>query len=164
MRQDTQPARSDASRPVPPPEVLEEYKFIAESLANTTERRQRTNDVYVGVNALFLSGIGFLLAASHFDSWRTAIEVGAITAVIAPLNGTWCSAVAFYGRAIVTHVQCLVELEGKYQFAADLSTRLQSSYPRFGRSRAVAYYFLGLYPAIAVAVVVLTYLVTQHVI
>ena len=43
-------------------ERIEEYKAILENHAEVSARRQRTNDIFVGLNTVFLTALGFLLA------------------------------------------------------------------------------------------------------
>jgi hypothetical protein len=143
----------------PSPAVLEEYKIIGDRLANLTDRRQRTNDVYIGVNALFLTGVGLLVVSSHFTSWVPVIEIGTITAVILPLNWAWVRAIDFYTRFVDVHYQCLDTIESRFQFVTNLSVKLSNhGRSHVGRARAIAYYFLLLYPVVTVAVTILTYL------
>jgi hypothetical protein len=161
MSEADQPQVQQASAvlPSPPLAVLEEYKIIGDRLANLTDRRQRTNEVYIGVNALFLTGVGLLVVSSHFTSWVPAIEIGAITAVILPLNWAWVRAINFYTKFVDIHYQCLDTIESRFQFVTNLSLKLSNhSRSHVGRAKAVAYYFLLLYAVVAVAVTILTYL------
>lgn len=162
---------ANPTRPAPSPEVLEEYKIINDSAATASDRRQRTNDVYVTINALFLSGIGILLISSNFTSWRVSVEVAVISLVVIPVNWAWTRAIVFYQRVLSTHYECLIDIESRFQLATNLNQKLGSIHSRpgpvparIGSGRTLAYYFLVLYPLITVAVAAITYFTTNHIV
>jgi hypothetical protein len=92
-------------------ELLKEYFEVAEDTAKLSDRRQTVGDIYVGVNSLFLSGMGFVVVSSHLTNWWTAGICGAITLVTTAFNLNWRSLIVRYRNLIRLRIQYLVSLE-----------------------------------------------------
>jgi hypothetical protein len=160
---------------VPPTfERIEEYKAVLDNLAAVSARRQSLNDVFVGINTVFLTALGVLLFASRLSSWGAVIAIGAICALITPINLTWIGALLRYRRGLRFQLQYLREIETEFRQrrgtipgSPDIGFFLRLNEmrrPRSGNTRLevlLAVYFLIVYPLIAGAVAALTYCVTN---
>ena len=65
-----------------------------------SDRRQTTNDLFVGLNVVFFTGMGALFYTSHLKSWWVTGLYAAITAIAFFLNFTWIRLVNRYSRLI----------------------------------------------------------------
>jgi hypothetical protein len=157
-------------------ERIEEYKAILENLAGLSLRRQTTNNVYVGLNTVFLTALG-VFTSTHLNlmMWSTAVVVMVITVAILPLNFIWRITLTRYERSAIIRYDYLREIEEEFR-ARDgtannrdigLYLRLKKlGLARFGNTqleRILATYFLAFYPAISLILVALTWLVQNHV-
>jgi len=154
-------------------ERIEEYKAVLDNLAAVSARRQSLNDVFVGINTVFLTALGVLLFASRLTSWGAVIAIGAISAVITPINLTWIAALVRYRRGLRFQLQYLREIEtefrqrrGTISGSPDIGFFLRLDEvrrPRSGNTRLevlLAAYFLCVFPLITGAIATLTYFVT----
>src|SRR5436190_24058694 len=91
-------------------ERMEEYRAILEHHAQLSTRRQHTNDVYIGLNTVFLTALGVLLLQSHLDNWWVFAVVSAMTIIILPINVTWRAALLRYGRTLAYRYDYLREI------------------------------------------------------
>jgi hypothetical protein len=160
-------------------ERLEEYKAVLEQLGRLSARRQNLNDVFVAINTIFLTAIGFLLFQSKFDSWWLVGVVSAITLAIMPINLTWRLAIDRYKGEIKVHVEYLSSIEREFRRRREANegmTQMDEIQIGFylyntvrrrahsGKSRIekrLANYFIILYPLISLAAAALTYLVSN---
>lgn len=157
-------------------ERIEEYKAVLDNLASYASRRQMTNNVFVGLNSLFLTALAFLLTTA-WNSWATAFLVVASALSILPINVTWYVGLRRYDYGIRMRLQYIQDIEGEFlerrgyapdSLAIGLYRRLQKpGYARTAHTRLevrLALYFIVLYPAVALIVCVLTYLSQTRVI
>jgi len=166
---------AEKSRPL----VFEEYIAVMEDASSTSSRRQTTNDVFVGINVIFLTALGILLISSSGDTWWLTIEVGFLAASILPLNIFWLAALRNYRNLLGIRYQYLLEIElnnpalfhgFKVGDSGGLHMQL-SRLPGYRRGRRgyrtsrsaaieipLAVYFLLLYPMITLALALLTFL------
>jgi hypothetical protein len=158
-------------------ERMEEYKAILENQAQISARRQHMNDVYIGLNTVFLTALGLLLVQSHLDTWWVFAVVCAITLAIMPLNLTWRAALNRYGNLLSRRFDYLRGLEQEFgarrgkiigpsaggMFSREVGLGLHVKNNTQLEIR-LATYFVCLYPAIAVMVGVLVYLIQAHLI
>lgn len=152
----------------------EEYRTVMENYAQLAIRRQNLNSLFVGLNAFFLTGLGFLLSKALFNSWLLVYELGAIAAVILPMNVTWLIALTRYIFQINIHFDYLKSIErdsapaSSSQSAAASPGVLSAMDARAGEKhygtsqleRGLAIYFVILYPLITVLVAGLTYAIS----
>jgi len=157
---------------------IEEYRAVMENYAQLAMRRQNLNTLFVGLNAFFLTGIGFLLLESHFNAWLLVCEVGAITVAIFPMNVLWLRALARYRFMIEVHSDYLkhMEQESKRELtdrsADNTSTGTypgiisamdarakQSHYGTSSLEWSLAFYFVLLYPLLTLLIAALTYMI-----
>ncbi|HEY7356157.1 MAG TPA: hypothetical protein VH590_06805, partial [Ktedonobacterales bacterium] len=158
-------------------ERMEEYKAVLESQAQISARRQHMNDVYIGLNTVFLTALGLLLVQSHLDTWWVFVVVCAIMLAILPINLTWRAALRRYGNSLSFRFDYVREIEQEFRVwkgkitdpsAVGLHLRekeldLQQKSNTQLEIR-LATYFICLYPAIVVVVGVLVYLIQVHLI
>jgi hypothetical protein len=158
-------------------ERIEEYKAILEHHAQLSARRQHTNDVYVGLNIVFLTALGVLLLQSHLNTWWIFVVVSAVTVIISPLNATWRVALLRYGKSLSFRADYLREIEKEFRIRRGnmpnqpeigLFLRFkETGLHRKGDTRLeiqLATYFICLYPVISLVVGALVYLVEAHLI
>jgi hypothetical protein len=174
-------------------ERIEEYKAVLENLVQLSLRRQNTNNVFVGLNTVFLSGLGLLLLSTHVASWWVVGATAAFTLAILPLNLNWRRAIRRYKAGINVRKEYLEEIETEFSerrggggtgggaWATGGGPAGQPSQPLLGlflRIRdtplkthgnselelRLATYFLALYPLITLLVALLTGLVTLQII
>lgn len=196
---------------------VEEYKAIVVDTAGVSSRRQNTNDLFAGINALFLTALGFFLVSSHFafTDWYVTAAIVLVCLVTIFLNRTWHRTLVYYSVLLAArhkyiewvemklreelHIDDVVVLPntggepgkastgrlfslGRRRPPTDaesypppdaagmflyLRQVLFGPYPTFGFTRleqGVVRIFLWLYVFIAVAVTVLTWLVTNHIV
>jgi hypothetical protein len=98
-------------------EVLEEYRAILDDTAAMNSRRQNTNGLFVSINVVFLTALGFLLLSSHLDSWWTAAALVTVTFAILPLNISWIQAMSVYKILIGIRHKTLQKIERDFNFA-----------------------------------------------
>jgi len=147
-------------------EVLEEYRAILEDTAAMNGRRQNTNGLFVSINVVFLTALGFLLLSSHLDSWWTAAALVTVTFAILPLNMSWIRTIGVYKKLIGIRHKTLQRIEKDFNFEG----RLYRQYlePEIGKTpiirveTSIAWYFLGFYFALDAAVILVTYCVTNQ--
>lgn len=159
-------------------ERLEEYKAVLQNHAAIHARRQRVTTVFVSLNVVFLTAIGFLLVSSHLTSWWVVGAVAVINAAILPMNVIWYRILTRYQYNHAEYMRYLREIEaelaqrwgkpngpgviGIYRRVVDLVEFLQVGTSQL--ERLLAIYFLLLYPAIIVVAGILVYLVNKRVI
>src|SRR5262245_45774583 len=169
-----------APRGDPGPLVFErigEYTAVLENLVQLSLRRQNTNNIFVGLNTVFLTGFGVLLFSTRLASWWVVGATAAITLAILPLNVTWRMAIKRYKVGISVRKVYLQEIEEEFRtrrgtaemgssaspLGLFLKIRDTSSLHQHGNTELevrVATCFLLLYPIITILVGILTYLVT----
>lgn len=153
---------------------MEEYKAILEDTAGISGRRQTTNDVFVGLNVVFLTGIGFLLSTTHFTSWVPVIAVVMTAVAVSGLNGIWIRLLKNYSSLLRVRHDYLIDVEAKFRKESNddtvgmfllLRKTLYRDGSRFGFAyleRRMAVYLTGLDLLVAGAAAALTYLVTNN--
>ena len=147
-------------------EGLEEYRAILEDTAAMNGRRQNTNGLFVSINAVFLTALGFLLVSSRLDSWWTAATLVTVSLAILPLNMSWIQTIRVYRTLINIRHERLQHLEEAFKFEGRLYRQYLN--PKIGKTpiirveTGIARYFLGFYFALDAAVIVVTYCVTNQ--
>jgi mRNA-degrading endonuclease HigB of HigAB toxin-antitoxin module len=149
---------------------IEEYKTIIEQTSSLSDRRQVTNDIYVALNTLFLTGLGFLLTSFHLRTWWPTLALAGVTLVSWIINGTWLGLLRQYRELIRFRVDYLKQLEkhyfskpgdmkkGIYLAESDLYDNKGKNFGFTRLELRLVWLFLILYPLIAVIVAALTYL------
>jgi hypothetical protein len=171
-------------------ERIEEYKSVLENLVQLSLRRQNTNNVFVGLNTVFLSGLGLLLLSTRVASWWVVGATAALTLAILPLNLNWRAAIRRYKAGVNVRKEYLEEIETEFterrggggssggmgggsagqpnQPLLGLFLRIRDTpLKTHGNSELemrLATYFLVLYPLITLLVALLTGLVTLQII
>lgn len=107
---------SDGTQSEKPPtfERIEEYKAVLEFIGRLSARRQNSNDVFVGINTVFLTGLGVFLA-THPLSWGTTVSVTIIAVAVTPVNFVWRMALMRYDGNIGRRVKYLLGIEEEFR-------------------------------------------------
>lgn len=94
--------------------AFEEYRFLADSTDRITDRRQTVNTLFVSINALFLTGVGYLLL-QFLQSMREApffllgfVAIAIITGII---NRAWLRLSESNRRLVDLRIRYLKQLE-----------------------------------------------------
>src|SRR5262249_55051965 len=95
-------------------ERIGEYTAVLENLVQLSLRRQNTNNFFVGLNTVFLTGLGVLLFSTRLASWWVVGATAAITLAILPLNATWRTAIKRYKVGISVRKVYLQEIEEEF--------------------------------------------------
>ena len=140
-------------------------------------RRQHINDLYIGLNTVFLTALGFLILQSGLNTWWIAAIVGAIGAVVTPLNLVWRATLVRYGQHLALRFDYIREVEKDLQESyrgsgvrSDVGVHLRvkkAGMHRKGNTqleRVLATYFIVLYPTLAVVVAVIVLLARMQLI
>ncbi|MBA3826452.1 MAG: hypothetical protein H0X24_21440 [Ktedonobacterales bacterium] len=156
--------------------LIEEYKCIVEQTGNLSDRRQTTNDIYVALNTLFLTGLAVLLTTSHLMSWYPAIIIGIVTLISWFINFTWLSLLDRYRTLIKVRIDYLKQLETLFPIkGANIKQGIyleeeaiyQQRGARFGFTaleRRLAGLFIALYPLLTIGIVIATYFTQKGII
>jgi hypothetical protein len=160
----------------PPFERIGEYQAVLDNLAWYASRRKMTNNVFVGLNSLFLTALAVLLTTAGM-TWATAGIMTAGTLAILPINLTWFAGLRRYDYGVRPRLQYAQEIESEFLtrrgFPPDglkigLYRRLQKpGYAKSAHSRVelrLALYFIVLYPLVVLMVWVLAPLSQAHII
>lgn len=99
--------------------AFQEYRFVAEDTAKISDRRQTVNTLFVSINALFLTGAGYLLlqvlnataGASNQRLILSAIGFLAIALITSRLNSAWLRLGNQYRRLVNLRMRYLHQLE-----------------------------------------------------
>ena len=94
---------------------IEEYQAILEDTAGISGRRQNTNDLFVGLNVVFLTGIGFLLSTAHFTSWVLTITLALIFVFTYSLNRIWVRTLKDYSTLLGVRHRYIEDLEREFR-------------------------------------------------
>jgi hypothetical protein len=135
------------------------------------------NDVFVAINALFLTGLGALLFTTQTLSWGTVAALIAVAIAVTPINLIWRTALVRYRRGLHLQIAYLREIESEFrerrstapdQPSVGFFLRLDVHH-RAGRGNtrleiSLATYFLVLYPLLTLTVAGLVYLLTNQLI
>lgn len=113
-----QPTSNQAPSGWTNPETLktafDEYRFLSESTDDITDRRQTVNTLFVSINALFLTGVGYLLF-QFFQSSRDAIPFLiaflAIAIITSLVNSAWLSLSESNRKLVDLRIRYLKQLE-----------------------------------------------------
>jgi hypothetical protein len=90
---------------------FEYYLALMEDTTKLSDRRQTTNDLFVGLNVVFFTGMGALFFASHLKTWWVTGLFAAITVVAFFLNSTWIRLINRYSRVIGLRIAYMHQLE-----------------------------------------------------
>jgi hypothetical protein len=145
-------------------DVLEEYRAILEDTAAMNGRRQNTNGLFVSINVVFLTALGFLLLSTHLNSWWTAATLVIVTLAIRPLNISWIRTIRVYKTLIDIRHKTLQRVENEFNFVGSLYTQYREvgKTPIIRVETSIAWYFLGFYFALDATVILVTYLLMNQ--
>lgn len=109
---------------------IQEYKTVVENTSRLSDRRQIINDIFVGLNSLFLTALGFLFVNSHLKSWWTTAAFVLVTIFTLCINGTWLTMIERYRNLLGIRYSYLEAIEeqigadaGMTELAVNIPTR-----------------------------------------
>lgn len=94
--------------------AFDEYKFLAEGTDDITDRRQTVNTLFVSINALFLTGVGYLLYQFIQSSRDTVLFLAAFLAIAiitSLINSAWLSLSESNRKLVDLRIRYLKQLE-----------------------------------------------------
>ncbi len=154
---------------------FKEYQILIEDTAKLSDRRQTINDILVGINALFLTGLGYIIVNSRLTTWWIPEVLGVVALVTLPINFTWRALNERYRKLVGIRIDYLTKLETKLRstsgendfgvYHEEFATLYSKSDKTAGFSqleRRFIILFTLLYPGIAIAMAVVSYFVQQH--
>lgn len=124
----------EQTSPTPPeapklsPEALQasfqEYQSLAEGTDKVTDRRQTVNTLFVSINALFLTGVGYLLLQFFQSIRQPAFVIGflAIAIITTRINNSWLKLSEQNRRLVNLRIRYLKEIEKQLRDAKFLPT------------------------------------------
>ena len=68
---------------------FDEYSSVIENTAKLSDRRQTINDIFVGLNSLFLTALGFLFISLQLTTWWPTAMFGGVAIITTLVNLTW---------------------------------------------------------------------------
>lgn len=122
------PQQGEAAAPQPPAQgqpaatwteealkvAFSEYQLLMDGTDKITDRRQTANTLFVSINALFLTGVGYLL----FQSFHNIATSGwfilgffIIAVLMQAINNTWRKLSNSYSRLVNLRIRYLKQLE-----------------------------------------------------
>jgi hypothetical protein len=114
----SQPTQNQGTTDWTTPEALriafEEYKFLSEGTDDITDRRQTVNTLFVSINALFLTGVGYLLYQFIQSSRDTILFLAAFLAVAiitSLINSAWLNLSESNRKLVDLRIRYLKQLE-----------------------------------------------------
>jgi GNAT superfamily N-acetyltransferase len=155
-----------------------EYQLIVGDLINLSARRQTTNQVFVALNSLFLTGLGALLLTFNLLSVQSSAILGALSVLALAINGIWWRSLGLYRElyrvesGYAEGIEHLLREVGIYQdirvngevvpfgFISLLDAKVYRGTRRMlGQfERALSFAFMLIYPLTALLIAMLTYL------
>ena len=158
-----------ASQAPDPFERIEEYKAVLEDTAQASNRRRTDNTLFVGLNTVFLTGIG-LFASPHFGSWDTVIAVAMVTAIAIPVNVMWYRGLTYWMTSLGVREEYIRSIEKEFRKRSETASSelpiglylyLQSKNvgrkPSLKMDRRFALFFAIIYPVATACLAILTY-------
>lgn len=101
------PASSSSSR-------MAEYIAVLDNTAKLSDRRQTTNDVFVGLNSLFLTALGFLFVSTHLTTWWTTAAFLAVAIFTTIINNIWLRLNHRYKTLVGIRISYLTAIESGF--------------------------------------------------
>jgi len=168
---------------VNPPAVdrLDEYKIVLDDINRLSDRRQRSNDVFIALNGLFLTALGILLFASRLTTWWVPAALVVVSVVAVLINVIWLRSLRLYRRVSRAELQYANGLESLLRQSGAEPVSLGGQREEFGVLSLVARRVYGknanrgfshlelllassltlAYPILTLLVAALTYLITH---
>jgi hypothetical protein len=149
-------------------DLIELYRLARDNTEKTSERRIISDQIYVGINAVLLSGVLTILVGSHLTTWVAPGLLAFLSVFGMLINVAWNSAQSLLRQILVAKFEYLARLEAELprqarQFTSEWEYVRQASLPRLRLSeRLLPQIFFWLYPLITCVVSILTYFITNH--
>jgi len=163
-------------------ERLKEYEIAVDSFLRRSERRERTNELFIALNSLFITALGVFLLSSSLTTWWVAGTLVLISLFTTFMNIIWSRLLGRYRVFLACLGDYLTGLERSFQQEDKGTIEIGGEHWGFGIESYInakmkierrghgftqlelrlVYLFLVVYPFITVLVLVLTYLITNH--
>lgn len=114
MQQTPQPPSGNWNDPVALDIAFREYQLLMEGTDKITDRRQTVNTLFVSINALFLTGVGYLLLQLFQHSGFAAVFIlgfFVIAVIMTRINRTWLKLSESNRRLVDLRIRYMKELE-----------------------------------------------------
>lgn len=172
--------------------LFKEYLAVAEDTAKLSDRRQTVGDLFLGINSLFLAAAGFVAISGHLTSWWSVIICGAITIITLLINSIWFRLIGRYRNLINLRIHYLQALERRLQETGMFTSvsmtfegskeripiargiyLIENTFTLYKKGPKVGFYrlerqlvvvFMFAYILLAVAVAILSFLVSRQVV
>lgn len=95
--------------------LFQEYALVVDETAKLSDRRQTVNDIYIGLNVLFLTAMGVAFVSSHLQSWWVTAICGLIAVFTTLFNTFWYRTVNRYQNLVRARYRYLRGIERKMQ-------------------------------------------------
>jgi hypothetical protein len=158
-----------SSQPPHPFERIEEYKAVLEDTAQASNRRRTDNTLFVGLNTVFLTGIG-LFASSRLASWDTVVAVAIVAIIAVPVNMMWYRGLAYWMKSLAEREEYIRSIERGFRARSGAASsdlpiglylHLQSKnvgrMPSLKMDQRFALFFALVYPLATLALAVTAY-------
>ena len=108
---------------------MEEYQIVLDNTAKLSDRRQTTNDLFVGLNSFFLTALGFLFVQGKISNfWMPGIFV-TVSIITTFINIIWLRLNLRYRDLVGLRVAYLEAIEEALQKENELApVTLQASF------------------------------------
>jgi hypothetical protein len=172
---------------------FKEYQALIEDTAKISDRRQTTNNIFVSLNVLFLTGLGllFLQSGPHLSSWWVAGIFAIVTFIAITLNNNWLDQIEKSRRLVSLRIRYLEGLEdslrasgefenitvqpekggtpqaGRGVYTFERMSLYSGSDPRLGftrSERALGITFNAIYLLVTITIIAITALVQANII
>lgn len=160
---------ADAASSPSPFERIEEYKAVLDDTAQAANRRRTDNTLFVGLNTLFLTGLG-LVASPQAGSWGAVLTLTIVTLIALPVNVFWRTSLTYWMKSLSVREEYIRSIEQEFRTRSSLSAGelpiglyLYLRSKQVGRlnalrlERRLALFFLLIYPLATLLVAVLTW-------
>ncbi len=95
--------------------TFDEYLAVVENTVKLSDRRQTVNDILVGLNVVFATGVSYLIINTHFQAFWVASFVMFLCLATLPINTTWLALNHRYRKLILLRINYLLELEQQFR-------------------------------------------------
>lgn len=164
-----------------PVDRFEEYKIVLDDINRLSDRRQRTNELFMALNGLLLTALGVLLFSSRLTTWWLSSILSVVSILAMFINGIWLRIIRAYLRVAHLEVEYACGIENLIGQSGADKVQLPGGQADFGilslvfgrlatRNRRLGYSNLEIrlasllilvYPMLALIVAGLTYLIVN---
>lgn len=119
---------------------FDEYNNVVENTAKLSDRRQTINDIFVGLNSLFLTALGFLFISLQLTTWWPTALFASIALMTTLVNRTWLRLNDRYRALISIRLRYAQKLEEHMQALGGVPMTVDVSPKGDGKLPPVSYF------------------------